>query len=102
MNKTPLTVDQGEDFSGEHFCARGYAVSTAGFEPEQVRKYIRDRPLETVTFRRLHGGLQSGIVRAPESQSSCPQVQTPTPKVAQKNCRKRPWIRRRPPLSRLG
>lgn len=33
------------NFSGEHFWARGYAVSTVGFELEQVRKYIRNRKL---------------------------------------------------------
>ena len=31
------------NFSGEHFWARGYAVSTVGFELEQVRQYIRDQ-----------------------------------------------------------
>jgi putative transposase len=30
-----------QNFSGGHFCARGYAVSTVGFELEQVRTYIR-------------------------------------------------------------
>src|SRR6266478_4660083 len=30
-------------FSGEHFWARGYAVSTVGFELEQVRQYIREQ-----------------------------------------------------------
>ena len=30
-------------FTGEHFWARGYAVSTVGFELEQVRTYIRDQ-----------------------------------------------------------
>jgi putative transposase len=29
------------NFSGEHLWARGYAVSTVGFEREQVRQYIR-------------------------------------------------------------
>ena len=33
------------DFSGEHFWARGYAVSTVGFELEQVRKYIPEQEL---------------------------------------------------------
>ena len=33
------------NFSGEHFWARGYAVSTLGFELEQVRKYIREQEL---------------------------------------------------------
>jgi putative transposase len=31
------------NFTGEHFWARGYAVSTVGFELEQVRTYIRDQ-----------------------------------------------------------
>ena len=31
------------NFSGEHFWARGYAVSTVGFELEQVKAYIRDQ-----------------------------------------------------------
>ena len=31
------------NFSGEHFWARGYAVSTVGFELEQVRKCIREQ-----------------------------------------------------------
>ena len=29
--------------TGEHFWARGYAVSTVGFELEQVRTYIREQ-----------------------------------------------------------
>ena len=32
-----------QNFSGEHFWARGYAVSTVGFELEQVRHYIREQ-----------------------------------------------------------
>ncbi len=31
------------NFTGEHFWARGYAVSTVGFEMEQVRQYIREQ-----------------------------------------------------------
>ncbi len=31
------------NFSGEHFRVRGYAVSTVGFELEQVRTYIREQ-----------------------------------------------------------
>jgi putative transposase len=31
------------NFTGEHCWTRGYAVSTIGFELEQVRKYIRDQ-----------------------------------------------------------
>ena len=29
------------NFTGEHFWARGYAVSTVGFELEQIRAYLR-------------------------------------------------------------
>ena len=31
------------NFQGEHFWARGYAVSTVGFEEEKIRKYIKDQ-----------------------------------------------------------
>ena len=34
---------QDRNFAGEHFWARGYAVSTVGFELEQVRAYIRQQ-----------------------------------------------------------
>jgi putative transposase len=34
-------VRQEANFLGEHFWARGYVVSTVGFELEQVRLYIR-------------------------------------------------------------
>jgi len=32
-----------QNFTGEHLWARGYAVSTVGFELEQIRQYIRDQ-----------------------------------------------------------
>ena len=31
------------NFTGEHFWARGYAVSTVGFELEAVRRYVREQ-----------------------------------------------------------
>jgi len=31
------------NFAGEHLWARGYAVSTVGFELQQVRQYIREQ-----------------------------------------------------------
>ena len=36
---------QGKErnFTGEHFWARGYAVSTVGFNEEQIRRYIREQ-----------------------------------------------------------
>jgi len=34
---------QERNFTGEHLWARGYAVSTVGFELEPVRRYIRDQ-----------------------------------------------------------
>jgi REP-associated tyrosine transposase len=43
------------NFTGENFWARGYAISTVGFEEEAIRKYIReqegaDRQLTDGTF----------------------------------------------------
>ena len=34
------------NFTGEHFWARGYAVSTVGFNVEQVKAYIRAQDAE--------------------------------------------------------
>ena len=31
------------NFTGEHFWARGYAVSTVGFNLEQILKYIKEQ-----------------------------------------------------------
>ncbi len=31
------------NYNGEHFWARGYAVSTAGFEIEVIKKYIKEQ-----------------------------------------------------------
>jgi putative transposase len=35
--------EKERNFTGEHFWARGYAVSTVGFELESVKKYIREQ-----------------------------------------------------------
>jgi len=35
--------EKDRNFVGEHFWARGYAVSTVGFELESVQKYIREQ-----------------------------------------------------------
>jgi putative transposase len=32
-----------KNFTGEHFWARGYAVSTVGFELEKIKSYIREQ-----------------------------------------------------------
>jgi len=37
------TRGKERNFTGEHFWARGYAVSTVGVELEQVRQYIREQ-----------------------------------------------------------
>ena len=34
---------KARNLTGEHFWARGYAVSTVGFELEAVKKYIREQ-----------------------------------------------------------
>jgi putative transposase len=36
-------VDESATRTGEHFWARGYCVSTLGYEEEQVRRYIREQ-----------------------------------------------------------
>ena len=38
-------VRQGTELLGRAFLARGYAVSTVGFELEQVRQYIREQEI---------------------------------------------------------
>lgn len=38
-----------KNFTGEHFWARGYVVSTMGFELEAVKKYIREQQNEDKT-----------------------------------------------------
>ncbi|PYT32295.1 MAG: IS200/IS605 family transposase [Acidobacteria bacterium] len=47
QGKSAITVarlsGKERNFTGEHFWARGYAVSTVGFELEQVRQYIREQ-----------------------------------------------------------
>lgn len=34
------------NLNGEHFWAKGYCVSTVGFELEQIKKYIREQEAE--------------------------------------------------------
>jgi putative transposase len=45
--KTAITIARSlgkqRNFNGENFWARGYAVSTVGFEEEQIRKYIQEQ-----------------------------------------------------------
>src|SRR4029450_4530811 len=35
-----------QNFTGAHFWARGYAVSTVGYELEKVKRYIREQEAE--------------------------------------------------------
>jgi putative transposase len=37
--------EKERNFTGAHFWARGYAVSTVGFELESVKKYIREQEM---------------------------------------------------------
>ena len=60
------------NFTGEHLWARGYAVSTVGFELEQVRQYIRDQeeadgskePIEIWARRRALARRFSNVVNS--------------------------------------
>lgn len=45
------------NLTGEHFWAKGYCVSTAGFELEQIKKYIREQEAKDDTFSFLINGL---------------------------------------------
>jgi putative transposase len=51
--KTAIAVarSQGKqrNFNGENFWARGYAVSTVGFEEQAIRKYIKEQEDEDKT-----------------------------------------------------
>ena len=40
-----------QTFTGAHFWARGYAVSTVGYELEQVKRYIREQEAEELAGR---------------------------------------------------
>jgi len=43
MTQSSPSYGKERNFSGEHFWARGCAVSTVGFDLEQVRQYIREQ-----------------------------------------------------------
>jgi putative transposase len=38
-----MFLGRERNFTGEHFWARGYFVSTVGFEEDQVKKYIQEQ-----------------------------------------------------------
>ncbi len=40
-----------QNFTGAHCWARGYAMSTVGYELEQVKQYIREQEAEDQTGR---------------------------------------------------
>jgi putative transposase len=42
-----------KNFTGEHFWARGYYVSTVGIDEEVIRKYIREQEAEDKRFDQL-------------------------------------------------
>jgi len=44
---------QGQDrnYTGAHFWARGYAVSTIGFDEEIIKKYIQEQSIEDDKFQ---------------------------------------------------
>ena len=52
------------NFTGFHFWARGYCVSTVGLDEETIRKYIREQEDEEKRQEQLpFGGLQSPSLR---------------------------------------
>ena len=40
---------KSRNFTGEHFWARGYAVSTVGFEEQTIRQYIKDQEKDEIS-----------------------------------------------------
>jgi len=46
-------VGQRQNFTGQHFWARGYYVSTVGKDEEAVRRYIRDQQKEDKRLEQL-------------------------------------------------
>ncbi len=42
--------DKERNYTGAHFWARGYAVSTVGFDEEIIKKYIREQSEEDDNF----------------------------------------------------
>ena len=47
---------QGQDrnYTGAHFWARGYAVSTVGFDEEIIKKYIREQSAEDDNYSQVN------------------------------------------------
>jgi putative transposase len=47
---------QGKDrnYTGAHFWARGYAVSTVGFDEEIIKKYIREQSAEDDNYSQVN------------------------------------------------
>ena len=41
------------NFTGEHFWARGYGVSTVGADEDAIREYIRDQEQEDIRLDQL-------------------------------------------------
>ena len=45
---------RGRNFTGAHFWARGYFVSTVGRDEELIRRYIRDQEISDKQFDQQH------------------------------------------------
>ena len=45
------------NFTGQHFWARGYYVSTVGLDEEMVRKYIRNQEREDERYDQMKLGV---------------------------------------------
>ncbi len=44
--------NKARNFNGEHFWARGYAISTVGFDKEVVKRYIHEQEQNEVSAER--------------------------------------------------
>ena len=46
-------MDRKRNYTGMHFWARGYCVSTVGLDEEKVRQYIRNQEKEEIRQEQL-------------------------------------------------
>src|SRR3954465_8102591 len=64
--------ERKRNFTGQHFWARGYFVSTVGRDEDTIREYIREKEKEDARLERLNlwrcpppsGGLEAGAASA--------------------------------------
>jgi putative transposase len=54
IHRARVYVERKRDFIGQHFCARGYFVSTVGRDETVIRDYIRKQEAEDSRLDQLN------------------------------------------------